>query len=322
MLTRLAEHKFHSAGISFLHAQRDSVVSGSLDGTVVLWDVATPTAPKGKWVIGQGNEDDDGLNCGAAGPNHLFVVGGETGVITLVDTRAPAPNVLFKGVEGEDSDAVNALQWLSDWDTICAGTENGMVMLFDIRKMGQENPSDVLVGSLDTATMSEVACITEGPGNVLWVGTGGGTIIRICQDAAGPQIALANQDYEMGVNLVSQVPWDPNTIVVASGLLCHQRSTANEDMDVVRTFASERGHSDYVRSIAYTVEQEIFTCGDDGLVCKWSMTAAGEGEDKLVNVLGAVKAHGDSIMAMSAVMDEKLLVTGAEDETVVVWRCT
>jgi WD40 repeat protein len=308
-----------------------TIVSGSEDGTVRLWDKAgnaigqpfqghkgevrsVAFSPDGKTIVSGGQDgtirlwDKAGNAIGQPFQGHkgevrsvafspdgkTIVSGGDDGTIRLWDKAGNAIGQPFQGHKGE----VNSVAFSPDGKTIVSGGDDGTIRLWD--RAG--NP----IGQPFTGHEDAVFSVAIGRDGQTIVSGGQDGTIRLW-DRSGNAIGQPLKGHEDAVISVA-IGRDGQTIVSGSsdGTI---RLWDRADNAIGQPF---QGHEFRVNSVAIGPDgQTIVSGGDDGTIRLW---------DRADNAIGQpFQGYEDGVSSVAISPDGKTIVSGGWDGTIHLW---
>ena len=131
-----------------------TLASGSLDGTIWLWDVTNPVDPS---PLGQRLTGGGGVASLAFSPNgHTLASGSHDGTIRLWS--------LPQTVLADTATAVDSVAFSPDGHTLASGHGNGTIRLWDVTDPAHPRPiGPMLTGSPGGGAVDSVAFSPDGP---------------------------------------------------------------------------------------------------------------------------------------------------------------
>ncbi|WP_162909420.1 WD40 repeat domain-containing protein [Aggregatilinea lenta] len=287
-LQAFAGHTDYVNGVAF-SPDGTTLVSGSDDGTVRLWDVAS-----GEARVLEGHEDyvngvafsPDGLQVASASDDYSArvwdVASGET-VVTFSTESDSFSSVAFSP-DGSKVAAGDAGAWILD-----AATGEILVTL----DSGFAYPLSVAF-SPDGATLA-----TGNDDGMIWLwDVVSGTVIRTLE---------GHTDY------VRSVAWSPDGTQIASG--SDDYSVRTWDVATGEELLLLQGHTDWVRGVAWSPDGTRLASGsDDQTVWLWD---AATGEPQAV-----LRGHSDYVNSVAFSPDSTLLASASDDGMILLWDAT
>ena len=300
LIHRLGDHESAVASVDFgTDGQR--FVSGSVDGSVLLWDVST-TTPIATSVPTNGN----GIESVAYSPDGLLAASaGQDQQVSLWNavTGEPVGDPLL----GPEL-LVTCLAFSPDGKLLAAGGFDLTVFIWDVSTGNIEG--EMKVGSF-------IRSLAWSPdGQVLAAGTMDESVIFGRMDRGWEQ---DNALYELG-NPVLSIDWSPNGKLLALGLGSDVDSSASGtvmlwDYAEWGSISTLPDNSRRVRSVAFHPSGDFFAVGrDDGTIL---FLDSQQGQ-----TLGSpLRAHGRSaVTSVAFSSDGRYLLSGSLDRTVALWN--
>ncbi len=263
-----------------------TLVTGSYDGTVRLWDLAT------RRQIGAPLNGHGQVNSVAFSPDgKILASGGADGTVRLWDvaTRQQSGTALTG-----DVGTVNAVAFSPDGKMLASGGADATVRLWDVS-------TQQLAGSWTTSSQVFNAAFTP-DGKRLATGN--------LDDTA--QLWDVTTHHPIGNPLIGySLAFNPNGTILATGGYDHV--TRLWDVTRLTGIAALTGHTKPVYSVAFSPDRKVLASGGaDATVRLWDVAARRPIGSPLTGHAGAVYSVGFS-------PDGKVLASGAVDGTVRLW---
>jgi WD40 repeat protein len=269
-----------------------TIVSGSQDGTVRLWDTS------GKAIGQPFKGHKDGVYSVAFSPDGKMIVsGGNDGTVHLWDKQGKAIGQSFKGHEG----MVLSVAFSPDGKKIVSGSSDGTVRLWD--KSGKAIAIGQPFKRHEGWVNYSVAFSPDG--KTLVSGSSDGTI-RLW-DTSGKAIGQLFKGHEGWVKSVAFSP-DGKTLVSGSsdGTI---RLWDTSGKAIGQPF---KGHEDEVTSVAFSQDGKTILSGSsDETIRLWDTSGKAIGQP--------FKGHKDGVNSVAFSPDGKKIVSGSSDGTVRLW---
>jgi WD40 repeat protein len=310
----------HRQWISALAVLPDGrLVSGSLDGTVRVWDVQTGRTP----AILEG--DPHGVRTVAGTPEgHVVFDAGETihvrdvatgaaiasleghqeGVVTLV--VLPDGRIVSSAADGvvrvwdlhsgssvtfDVPGVIKAFAVLSS-NRLVSGTLDGIVQVWDVETW---HPIDTLEGATD-----EINALAASPDGRIVFGASKGKILM--WDAATGALATIDED-QGSVNALAALP--NGRLVSATG----DSLLRVWDVETRRAVATLRGHQSPLSAVAVLSDGRVVSSSSDATIRVWDIDA---------EHIAVHPGHQDWVNAVVVLSDGRV-VSGSDDRTLRVW---
>ncbi len=266
-----------------------TLATGSDDGTVRLWDVAT--GDERRTLTSHG----DGVSAVAFGPDGQSVAsGGNDGTVRLWDVASGAELHTLAGHESW----VSAVAFSPDGRTVASGSDDGTVRLWDVASGAELR---TLAGH-----ESWVSAVAFSPdGGVLATGSDDGTV-RLWDMATGEELhTLTGHD-----GWVSAVAFSPDGHTLATG--GNAGRTRLWDVATGDERRTLTDHGDGVSAAAFSPDGQILASGgNDGTVRLWDADSGAE--------LRTLAGHESWVSAVAFSPDGGVFATGSDDGTVRLW---
>jgi len=291
------------------------LVSGSRDGTIIVWDLMT--APHlGQILVGH----TDWVESLAFSPDGRTLASGsckqryaiykndkncDQSEIYLWDlvTRQPLGNPLV-----DESGWVRSLAFSPDGKILASGTDSNVIAMWNV-----VTRSRLDLGGPVLPTRS----VTFSPdGKVL--ASGSGTIIVLWDVAAGKPLGQLLSEYDSAsgyVSAVESVVFSPNGKMLASG---------NSDGTIILLDVATRqiigqplkGHTDAVHSVAFSPDgKTLASASEDNTIILWDVLTR--------QPLGPpLMGHSGGVLGVVFSPDSRMLASGDWDGTVILWDST
>jgi len=275
------------------------LVSGSVDKTVKLWEVATGTLlhtllahSQQVWVV---TTSPDGKMLGSAGGD---------GKINLWEVST---GYWLHTIESLSSWVIS-LAFSPDSKTLASGSQDGTITLWDVENDVTGFPKGVKRQQLYGHSQPVLAIAYSKSQPILVSGSSDGTI-HIWNLANGTILRTLQRPREQ----LRALAISPDGQKIASGT---DDGTFNLwDLNTGELLLAVKAHSDAVRAIAFGRDgRTVITGGGalDSLIKVWDATT---GER-----LQVLTGHTDTVHSLKLSADGQMLTSGSEDNTIKVWR--
>ncbi|MEG5104709.1 TIR domain-containing protein, partial [Microcoleus sp. AT13-A5] len=267
-----------------------TIVSGSQDGTVRLWDTS------GK-AIGQPFKGHEGsvLSVALSLDGKTIVTGGGDGTVRLWDTSGKAIGQPFKGHKGE----VNSVAFSPDGKTIVSGSSDKTVRLWDT--------SGKAIGQPFKGHENTVKSVAFSPNGKTIISGSWDKTVRLW-DTSGKAIGQPFKGHEGGV---SSVAFSPNGKTIVSGSWW-DKTVRLWDTSGKAIGQSFKGHENAVNSVAFSPDGKTIVSGSwDKTVRLWDTSGKAIGQP--------FKGHEDWVNSVAFSPDGKTIVSASNDKTVRLW---
>jgi WD40 repeat protein len=270
-------------------ADRRLALSGSLNGSVTVWDLATGAdcltlRGHGDWVCALAVTPD----------GRLAVSGSLDGTVKVWDLASGAARFTLLGHGRE----VYALATAPDGRLALSGSDDGTVTVWDLAT-GTERLA------LRGHARAVCALAVTPDGRMALSGSGDGTV-RVWDLATGTE-RLPLHAHGAWVYAVAVTP-DGRRVLSAS----EDGTVAVWDLATRAQCLTLRGHGRAVYALAVTPDgRQVLTGSGDTTVKTWDLAT---GVDRLT-----LRGHDDSVRALAVTADGRLALSGSGDGTVKIW---
>jgi WD40 repeat protein len=291
-----------------------TVASGSIDQTIVLWDVET-MQPIGEPLSGHTGQvysvifSPDGKMLASASFDQTVI---------LWDTNTKKP--IGEPLHGHAA-KVTSVAFHPDGNTLASGGADNAVILWDVsirrNKGGGTMPAAAQASNKHTSFVYSIAFSPDG--KTLASGSGDNTIIlweiSMGNNLSMPTVKPIGKPWSGHSDWVRSVVFSPDGNLLASG---------SDDRTIilwnVKTGKPLRppltGHTDFVHSVAFSPDGKTLASGSiDGTIILWDV----ETWERLGQPLNA---QGGAVYSVAFSPDSSILASGHEDTSIRVWDVT
>jgi WD40 repeat protein len=274
----------HSSAVTSVAWSPDGrLASGSDDGTIIVWDLATGSPA----LTLEGHAGTiNGLAWSADG---RLASGSYDGTIMIWDLATGTPAQTLEGHSG----TVYSVAWSPD-GRLASGSSDDTVTVWDL---ASGTPARTLKGHSDA--VSSVAWSTDGRlASASWDGR---VIVWDLKSGTPEQILEGHS------GTISSVAWS------ADGRLA---SGSYDDTVIVWDLATGtpaqtlEGHTEAVSSVAWSSDGRLASASYDGTVITWDLEGGAPGR--------ILEGHSDSVYSLAWSVDGRL-ASGSYDDTVIAW---
>jgi WD40 repeat protein len=266
-----------------------TLASGSFDGTIKLWDVATGRELRtlaGHLIL---------VEAVAFTPNgEILASGSGDKTIKLWDVGTGKELRTLSG----HSDSVQAVAFTPDGKILASGSFDGTINLWDVatgrelRSLSGQDQVYSVVFTLD--------------GKVLASGSSDG-MIKLWDVATGTELRILSRALDP---VVYSVAFTPDGKILASGSA--DNTIKLWDVATGRELRTLSGHSDSVRALAFAPDGETLASGSaDSTIKLWDVATGRE--------LRTLSGHSEAVGAVAFTPDGKTLASGSEDSKIKLW---
>jgi WD40 repeat protein len=283
--------KGHAGAVSSVAFSPDgqSIVSGSYDNTVRVWDATTGTERHTM----HGHKDE--INCVAFSPNgQLIVSGSDDNTVRVWDASTGAERYTMRGHEGQ----VYSVAFSPDGQSVVSGSSDNTVRVWDATTGAEQH---TMHGHEDW-----VRSVAFSPNGQLIVSGSDDNTVRVWDVTTGAEQHIMH-GHE---GRVGSVAFSPDGQLIVSG---------SDDNTVrvwdVTTGAEQHimhGHEGRVGSVAFSPDGRSVVSGSgDNTVRVWDATTGAERH--------TMHGHKGSVNSVAFSPNGQLVVSGSDDKTVRVW---
>jgi len=285
----LAGHDSYVLAVSF-RPDGTQLASGSSDGTVRVWDVASgaevAVLEPSFEVVSVAYRPDGARLAAASRDDKVYIWDAETGAELLAITLP---------------DLANAIAYSPDGARIASAHVDGMVRVWDA-------DTGAAVATLE-GHESTVRSVAYSPDGRL-IASGGEDSSAIVWDAAtgAQRFQMPHPDW------VRSVAFSPDSALLVTG----------GDDEIVRVWRADTGaavaellgHTDWVRAVAFSPDGTQIASGDDAAVVRvWQSDGSGGFSEA-----ATFRGHMDWVRAVAFSPDGTLIASGSDDAAVFLWN--
>lgn len=291
----------HLWGVNAVDISPDAkvIVSGSVDKTVKIWEIAT-----GSLLHNLETHSQEVWSVATSPDGKMLASGGGDGNITLWEMTT---GYWLRSLESQAS-WVMSVAFSPDGKTLASGSRNGQITLWNVENDPTGFPKGVqlrqLYGhtnqvlSLAYSSRSPILVSSSYDGTIKVWDVSTGALLRTLEDHPQPIRALAIS---------------PDGEKIASG---SDDGTLNIwNLNTGELILVIKAHSDAVRSLAFGQDGQTVITGGGALDSRIKVWDAKTGA-RLQILLG----HSDTVNSIRISPDGKILTSGSEDNTIRVWR--
>ncbi|CAI4212399.1 unnamed protein product [Parascedosporium putredinis] len=313
----LKGHRGSVRSVAFSHDSK-LIASGSTDGTIKIWDVATGHEAHmleghSSWVWSVAFSHDSKLLASGSGDT----------TIKIWDVTIGHEVHMLKG----HSRSVQSVAFSHDSKLIASGSDDATIKIWDVA-IGD----DATIKIRDVATGHEVhmlkghslsvqSVVFSHNSKLIASGSNDGTI-RIWDVATGHEVHIlkGHSDWVLSVafshdsKLLASGSGDTTIkiwdVAIASG--SDDATIKIRDVTIGHEVHMLKGHSDWVRSVAFSHDSKLIASGSDDKTIKiWDVATGHE-----VHML---KGHSGWVRSVAFSHDSKLIASGSDDKTIKIW---
>ena len=280
----------HNDGVVSVAFSRDgTLASGALDGTVILWDVATQQ-PKDTLT----GHTASARSVAFSPDGSILASGSHDGTVILWDVATQQP----KDTLTEHTAPVETVAFSRDGSTLASGSHDGTVILWDV-DAGQ--PKDTIMGRANW-----VWSVAFSPDGTLAIGRSDGTVLLWDVATGQPKDTLTGH-----TAWVESVAFTRDGSMLASG--SGDNTVILWDVATGRPIATLTGHTAGVNSVAFSPDGTILASGsDDSTVRLWDAVMG----EPIAPLMG----HTSWVRSVAFSPDGSTLASGSGDRTVLLWE--
>ncbi|MGQ0774634.1 MAG: nSTAND1 domain-containing NTPase [Pseudonocardiales bacterium] len=293
-----------------------TLATGSLDHTVILWDLTDPTRPHRLGQPLTGHTGTVGSVAFSPDGRTLASTSGDRTTILWDLTDPSRPHPIGQPLTGH-SDKVGSVAFSPDGRTVATGSFDRTAILWDLTDLGQPRLlGPPLIGH--TATVTSVAFAPDG--RTVATGSDDGTaILWDLTNSAQPR--RLGEPLTGHTNDVDSITFSPDG---------HTLATASSDQTVILWDLTDptqprplgqplTGHSQAVYSVAFSPNGRILaTSSFDGTVILWDLT-----DPTQPRPLGQpLTGSGQGLLAVAFSPNGRVLAAGTGEGTAVLWDLT
>ena len=284
----LEQHQSYVSSISF-SPDGKTLVSGSGDKTVKLWDAAT-----GKEIKTLTGHQDAVLSVSFSRDGKTLVSGSGDKTVKLWDA---ATGKEIKTLTGHQ-DAVSNVSFSPDGKTLVSGSYDNTVKLWEV-STGKEIKT--LTGHQDA-----VRSVSFSPDGKTLVSGSQDKTVKLWDVSTGKEIKTLTGHQDA----VSNVSFSPDGKTLVSG--SYDKTVKLWDVSTREEIKTLTGHQSSVRSVSFSPDGKTLVSGSgDNTVKLWDVTTGKE--------IKTLTGHQSYVLSVSFSPDGKTLVSGSQDKTVKLW---
>ena len=281
----------HTKAINSMAVTPDgkTIVSGSWDGTIKLWDIES-----GK-ELRMLKEDTGGVTSVAVTPDGKTIVSGSwNGTIRLWGIESGKELRMLK----EDTGEVTSVAVTPDGKKIVSGSDDGTIRLWDIES-GKE------LNTLKGHTNAIISMAVTPDGKTIVSGSWDGTIKLWDIESSKEPNTLKGH-----ANAIISVAVTPDGKTIVSGSL--DGTIRLWDIESGKELRMLKEDTGGVASVAVTPDGKTIVSGsENGTIRLWDIESGKE--------LNTLKGHTNAIISMAVTPDGKTIVSGSRDGTIRLW---
>ena len=286
-----------------------TLVSGSDDKTLRLWDAATGKS------LGDPLKGHDGYVSGVAfSPDGKTIVSGsEDSTLRLWD--AASGKALDEPLKGH-KEAVTSVDFSPDGKTIVSGSEDSTVRLWDAA-------SGKALGEPLNGHFSTVTSVAFSPDGKKFVSGSYDNTLRLWDTATGKTIGEPSLDQLSTLDAVTSVAFSPDGEIIAAGntnktltvwspigkLFVHKVADIIDPLQYVDP-------GDRVTSIAFSPDRDVIVYGTNNGILRFWDRSYFENDNESIEPL---KAHDGTVNSIAFSPDGKVFVSVSDDKTLNLW---
>ena len=275
------------------------LVSGSVDKTVKIWELA-----KGTLLYNLQAHSQEVWSVATSPDGNILASGGGDGKITLWEIGTGS---WLRTLEG-NSGWVMSVAFSPDGRTLASGSQKGTISLWDVQNDATGLPKGLRLRQFYGHT-NRVFSLAYAPGQPILVSGSYDDTIKVWEIGTGKLLrTLQNPRGKLRSMAMS-----PDGSRVASG---SDDGTFNIwNLNTGQLILSINAHSDAVRSLAFSPHGKTIVTGGGSLDSRIKLWDADTGE-----LLQILLGHSDTVHSLKFSPDGKILTSGSEDNTIRVWR--
>jgi WD40 repeat protein len=286
----------HTNSVASVAIDKNSniIVSGSYDGTIKIWHLAT-----GK-LIRSIDAHTDRINCIAIEPDGKTIVSASSDkTVKLWQLNSGKLINTFGGWFSGHSNQVLCLTFSKDGQKLLTGSADRTVKLWQVNT-GKE---------LDTLTgySGQVLSLALSPDGNIFVSGGLEPYIRIRRITNGKLI----RSLKINSGIFSLV-FSPDGRLLATG--GYDRTVRLWDVTNGNQISVFKGHKDIVSTVAFSPDGKTIASGSlDGKIKLWQVDTCRE--------IGTIAGHSDGVLSLVFCDDGHTMISGSADRTIKIWHC-
>ncbi|MBV8539502.1 MAG: hypothetical protein JO364_13950 [Pseudonocardiales bacterium] len=290
-----------------------TVVSGSTDRTVQLWDVADPAQAKPRGPLLTGHTDSV-LSVAFSPDGHTLASGSADRTVRLWNVTDPARPMPVSSPLAGHTDSVDAVAFSPDGRTLASGSADRTVWLWNVTDPAHRTPlGPPLTGHTDTVR----AVVFSPDGRTLASGSVDGTVrLWNVTDPARPM--PVSSPLAGHTDSVDAVAFSPDGRTLASGGDRTVRLwNVTDPAHPTPLGPPVTGHTDYVHAVAFSPDgRALASCSSDRTVRLWNVTDLAHA----VPLGPPLTGHTNWVNAVAFSPDGHSLASGSTDHTTRLWN--
>lgn len=287
-----AAHDNVITGLKFVSDNENLFYSGSLDGTIKLWDMRTKTKPS---IIFKDDTDDKEklkpINCFDVSCDNKFICAGTPLVeadsyLLFWDIRKSS---VLGGYWESHTDDITQIKFNSNHsNSMLSGSTDGLINIFDV---SQSSEDDALQNSLNVGTAirklewlhdkndSTVGCITDMETLQLWKIDDAQPFQHFTRENIGSIARVKSYD---NTYIADIHPVNENEITIIAGSNAnkgnHLKSLVYSDSEI-HPSANFENNKQLIRCTSYDKTNDMFvTAGESGIITVWIINDQSNGK--------------------------------------------
>jgi len=298
----LTGHTYPVSSVAF-SPDGKTLASGSYDTTIILWDVSTGK-PIGQPLTGHTNS----ISSVAFSPDGKTLASGSADdTIILWDVSTGKP--IGQPLTGHTSD-INSVAFNPDGKMLASGSDDNTIILWDVS-------SGAPIGQPFTGHTDVIYTVAFSPdGKTLASGSEDATII-LWDVSTGKPIG---QPLTGHTDVVYSVAFNPDGKTLVSG--SDDTTIILWDVSLGKPIGQPlTGHTNAVVSVAFSPDSKTLASGSkDNTIILWNIsTGLNASVSKYVPIGQPLTGHTSSVYSVAFSPDGKMLASGSDDTTIILW---